>query len=320
LHNTSMFLSISFAMSQKTYDLISIVGPTACGKTTLAVALADRLGGEILSADSRQVYRGMDIGTGKDLSEYQLNGRQIPYHLIDIVDAGVRFNVFEYQQAFFKAYGEIATRGNQAIVCGGSGMYIEAAVEGYDLKPVPQNEELRASLEPYSLEELTDMLSAMKSLHNKTDVDTQKRAIRAIEIETYYRDHPQEKVDNPKLSNIYFGIDIPRELRRQRITQRLHQRLEEGLIDEVKNLLAKGTTIDDLLYYGLEYKFVGNYLDGQLAYPDMVSGLEMAIHQFAKRQMTWFRGMERKGATICWIDYHLPLDEKVSYILEKTVQ
>ena len=307
-------------MSKKIYDLITIVGPTACGKTTLAVALADRLGGEILSADSRQVYRGMDIGTGKDLSEYQLNGRHIPYHLIDIVDAGVRFNVFEYQQAFLKAYNEVAIRGNQAIVCGGSGMYVEAVVEGYDLKPVPQNEALRASIEAYTLEELTDMLSAMKTLHNKTDVDTKKRAIRAIEIETYYRDHPQEKVEYPKLTNIYFGIDIPRELRRERITQRLHQRLDEGLIDEVKALLAKGVTIDDLLYYGLEYKFVGSYLDGKFAYPDMVSGLEMAIHQFAKRQMTWFRGMERKGATINWVDYNLTLDEKVDFILKKINQ
>lgn len=315
-----MFLSISFAMSKKIYDLVTIVGPTACGKTTLAVALADRLGGEILSADSRQVYRGMDIGTGKDLSEYQLNGRQIPYHLIDIVDAGVHFNIFEYQQAFFKAYDEIAARGNQAIVCGGSGMYVEAAAEGYDLKPVPQNEELRASLEACSLEELTDMLSAMKTLHNRTDVDTQMRAIRAIEIETYYRDHPQEKVEYPKLTNSYFGIDIPRELRRERITQRLHQRLDEGLIDEVKALLAKGVTIDDLLYYGLEYKFVGSYLDGTLSYPDMVSGLEMAIHQFAKRQMTWFRGMERKGATINWVDYSLTTDEKVDFILKKIDQ
>lgn len=307
-------------MSEKIYDLITIVGPTACGKTTLAVALADRLGGEILSADSRQVYRGMDIGTGKDLSEYQLNGRHVPYHLIDIVDAGVHFNVFEYQQAFLNAYNEVAARGNQAIVCGGSGMYVEAVVEGYDLKPVPQNEELRASLEVYSLEELTVMLSAMKSLHNKTDVDTKKRAIRAIEIETYYRDHPNEKEEFPKLTNIYFGIDIPRELRRERITQRLHQRLDEGLIDEVKALIAKGVTIDDLLYYGLEYKFVGSYLDGKLSYPDMVSGLEMSIHQFAKRQMTWFRGMERKGATINWVDYNLTLDEKVDFILKKINQ
>lgn len=303
-------------MNTKRYDLITLIGPTACGKTSLAVALADRLGGEILSADSRQVYRGMDIGTGKDLSEYRLGERTVPYHLIDIVDAGTRFNVFEFQQAFLKAYADVASRERQAILCGGSGMYVEAVVEGYDLKPVPQDEQLRASLECFSLEELTAKLSTMKQLHNKTDVDTVQRAIRAIEIETYYQQHPEEKVAYPKLSNIYFGIDVPRDIRRQRITMRLHQRLEEGLVDEVQSLLNSGVTIDDLLFYGLEYKFVGRFIDGQIPYDEMVRGLEMAIHQFAKRQMTWFRGMERKGAVIHWIDYRMPTETKVDHIIE----
>lgn len=304
-------------MIQKKYDLISIVGPTASGKTTLATRLAYQMGGEILSADSRQIYRGMDIGTGKDLSEYVVNGAKIPYHLIDIADAGTRYNVFEYQKAFFDAYADVDQRGNQAILCGGSGLYVEAVVEAYDLKPVPQDDELRARLEGYSLQELTDMLAQLKNLHNKTDVDTVKRAVRAIEIATYYQKHPDEQVHYPKLRNIYFGVDIDRELRRQKISLRLRSRLDEGMIDEVKRLMEQGVTIDDLIYYGLEYKFLGSYLDGQLSYKQMVSGLEIAIHQFAKRQMTWFRGMERKGAIINWIDAQIPTEEKVEIILKK---
>lgn len=304
-------------MYQKKYDLISIIGPTASGKTTLAVNLAFRLGGEILSADSRQVYRGMDIGTGKDLSEYEIDGKPVPYHLIDIVDAGKRYNVFEYQKAFFDAYADVDRRGRQAVVCGGSGMYVEAVVEAYDLRPVPQNVELREQLAAYSLAELTAILGSMKALHNHTDVDTVKRAIRAIEIATYYRDHPEERVSYPKLSNIYFGVDIDRELRRDRISRRLHDRLAEGMVGEVSTLLNSGVTVDDLIYYGLEYKFIGSYLDGRLSYDEMVKGLEIAIHQFAKRQMTWFRGMERKGAVINWIDASLPLEKKIDLILQK---
>ncbi len=304
-------------MYQKKYDLITIVGPTASGKTTLAVNLALQLDGEVLSADSRQIYRGMDIGTGKDLSEYVVGGRAVPYHLIDIADAGVRYNVFEYQQAFFEAYHDVAQRGKQAVVCGGSGMYVEAVVEAYDLRPVPQNDELRAHLEGYTLEELTEQLAQMKSLHNNTDVDTKKRAIRAIEIATYYSSHPDERVSYPKLSNIYFGVDIERELRRQKISQRLRDRLDAGMVDEVRALINGGVTVDDLIYYGLEYKFVGSYLAGRMSYDEMVQGLEIAIHQFAKRQMTWFRGMERKGAIISWIDAMLPLEEKIGLILRK---
>lgn len=313
-----MFFSSKIAMAERKYDLITIIGPTASGKTALATRLACQINGEILSADSRQVYRGMDIGTGKDLSEYTVEGTQVPYHLIDIVDAGVRYNVFEYQQAFFDAYRGIAARGRQAIVCGGSGLYVEAVTEAYDLKPVPQNDALRARLEPYTLDELTQMLAQMKSLHNKTDVDTCKRAIRAIEIATYYSEHPHERVTFPKLSNIYFGVDVDRELRRQKISSRLRSRLDEGMIDEVRSLMNKGVTIDDLLYYGLEYKYIGSYLAGTIPYSEMVSGLEIAIHQFAKRQMTWFRGMERKGAKIHWIDANLSADEKVAYILSVT--
>lgn len=299
------------------YDTITILGPTASGKTSLAVALAHQLHGEILSADSRQVYRGMDIGTGKDLSEYAVNGVPIPYHLIDIVDAGARYNVFEYQQAFLEAYRGVRERGNQAIICGGSGMYIEAVVNGYDLKPVPANEALRAELEHHSLQELTNLLAQMKTLHNRTDVDTKKRAIRAIEIERYYQQHPEEKQDYPQLSNIYFGVDISRELRRKRISQRLRDRLDEGMVDEARRLMDSGVSADDLAYYGLEYKFLSGYLTGKLAYNEMVNGLEIAIHQFAKRQMTWFRGMERKGATIRWIDGSLPTDEKVALIIKE---
>lgn len=298
------------------FDLITILGPTASGKTNLATALAYKLDGEIISADSRQVYRGMDIGTGKDLSEYTIDGKRIPYHLIDIVDAGTRFNLYEYQKAFAEAFQTIRSHNKQAIVCGGSGLYIEAAVEGYDLRPVPANEDLRSSLEQYSLEQLTTMLAEMKPLHNTTDVDTKKRAIRALEIEIYYKNHPEEKSNFPKFSNIYFGIDISRDIRRERISQRLRSRLDEGLIDEVKVLMQNGVDTDTLEYYGLEYKFISNYLTGKTSYEQMVSMLEIAIHQFAKRQMTWFRGMERKGAKINWIDGTLPIDEKVEQIIE----
>lgn len=304
-------------MNQKKYDLITILGPTASGKTTLATHLAYHLNGEILSADSRQVYKGMDIGTGKDLKDYHVKGTDIPYHLIDIVDAGTRYNLFEYQHDFFKAFEAIQERERQAIVCGGSGLYIEAAIEAYDLRPVPQNDALRLQLEAYSLEELTQMLAQMKSLHNTTDVDTKKRAIRAIEIATYYLHHPEEKISYPKLSNIYFGVNIDRELRRKKISERLKTRLDEGMVEEVKGLIEKGVTIDDLLYYGLEYKFIGSYISQQISYKEMVSGLEIAIHQFAKRQMTWFRGMERKGAQIRWIEADLPIQEKINFILDE---
>ncbi len=296
------------------YDLITILGPTASGKTPLAVALADKLQTEIISADSRQVYRRMDLGTGKDLADYAVNGHAIPFHLIDIVEPGTKYNVFEYQRDFLKAYQEVAAKGKLPILCGGTGMYLESVLKGYRLLPVPENPELRASLEGKSLQELTDLLATYKKLHNSTDVDTPKRAIRAIEIEEYYKQQPVEHREFPQLNSLIIGVDIDRELRREKITRRLKQRLEEGMIDEVRNLLAEGIAPEDLIYYGLEYKYLTLHATGQLTFEEMFLQLETAIHQFAKRQMTWFRGMERRGFTIHWLDATLPTEEKVEKI------
>ncbi len=294
------------------YDLITVLGPTACGKTQLAVALAERIGGEILSADSRQVYRGMDIGTGKDLGDY----KNIPYHLIDIADAGTKYNVYEFQGDFLKAYKDVVSRGAQPIMCGGTGLYLESVLRGYRLIPVPENPQLRASLEGKSLKELTEILKGYKELHNTTDVDTTKRAIRAIEIEECYRNTPVEKNEFPQLRSLNIGLDISRELRRERISVRLEKRLQEGMIDEVKGLLDSGIAPEDLIYYGLEYKYVTLYVTGQLEYRHLVQELEVAIHQFAKRQMTWFRGMERRGIQIEWIPFEWEMERKVSRIVE----
>lgn len=296
------------------YDLITILGPTASGKTPLAAALADKLQTEIISADSRQVYRRMDLGTGKDLADYAVNGHAIPFHLIDIVEPGTKYNVFEYQRDFLKAYQEVAEKGKLPILCGGTGMYLESVLKGYRLLPVPENPELRASLEGKSLEELTALLATYKKLHNSTDVDTPKRAIRAIEIEEYYKQQPVEHREFPQLNSLIIGVDIDRELRREKITRRLKQRLEEGMIDEVRNLLAEGIAPEDLIYYGLEYKYLTLHATGQLTFEEMFLQLETAIHQFAKRQMTWFRGMERRGFTIHWLDATLPTEEKVEKI------
>ncbi len=296
------------------YDLITILGPTASGKTTLGVALTHALDGEIISADSRQIYRGMDLGTGKDLEEYTIEGKTVPYHLIDIVDAGYKYNVFEYQRDFLKAYEGIVSRSNPVILCGGTGLYLESILKGYRLLPVPENKELRDSLASYSLEELTEKLKAYKELHNSTDVDTCKRAIRAIEIEEYYLTQPADERSFPKLNSLIIGVDIDRELRRSKISKRLKQRLDEGMIQEVEALLETGISADDLIYYGLEYKFLTLYCIGKLTYDEMFEQLETAIHQFAKRQMTWFRGMERKGFTIHWIDAKLPTNDKLEEI------
>ena len=296
------------------YDLITILGPTASGKTPLAAALADKLQTEIISADSRQVYRRMDLGTGKDLADYAVNGHAIPFHLIDIVEPGTKYNVFEYQRDFLKAYQEVAAKGKLPILCGGTGMYLESVLKGYRLLPVPENPALRASLEGKSLEELTALLASYKKLHNSTDVDTPKRAIRAIEIEEYYKQQPVEHGEFPQLNSLIIGVDIDRELRREKITRRLKQRLEEGMIDEVRNLLAEGIAPEDLIYYGLEYKYLTLHATGQLTFEEMFLQLETAIHQFAKRQMTWFRGMERRGFTIHWLDATLPTEEKVEKI------
>jgi tRNA dimethylallyltransferase len=281
----------------------------------LATALADRLGTEIISGDSRQVYRRMDLGTGKDLADYTIEGRSVPYHLIDIVEPGYKYNVFEYQRDFLKAYESIVGKGKLPILCGGTGMYLESVLKGYRLLPVPENPELRASLEGKSLQELTLILEGYKKLHNSTDVDTAKRAIRAIEIEEYYKQQPPEYREFPALKSLIVGVDIDRELRREKITRRLKQRLDEGMVEEVRGLLAEGISAESLIYYGLEYKFLTQYAIGELTYEEMFHQLETAIHQFAKRQMTWFRGMERRGFVIHWLDATLPMEEKVERII-----
>ena len=359
--------------------MITILGPTASGKTPLATALAAALpaapdgsvGAEIISADSRQVYRRMDIGTGKDLSDYRLKTTtpstatnpssaldgfavDIPYHLIDICEPGTKYNLFQYQQDFFDAYTDIVKRGKTPILCGGTGLYIEAVLKGYQLSPVPQNPELRTALEGKTLPELTQMLTELKAktgsnMHNKTDVDSCQRAIRAIEIETAvldYREHegagvreyknsscadsnlvpplprttvpPLPRTTVPPIPSLIIGVNIDRELRREKITRRLKARLDEGMVDEVRALLDEGIPADDLIYYGLEYKYLTEYVIGRLTYDEMFRQLEIAIHQFAKRQMTWFRGMERRGFKINWIDATLPMEEKIETILKLT--
>ncbi len=302
-------------MRKERYDLVSVVGPTACGKTSLAVELALAIpDAEIISADSRQVYRGMDIGTGKDIAEYTRNGVTVPSHLLDIVDAGEKYNLFEFQRDFLAAYENIVERGAFPIMCGGSGLYVESVLKGYRLLPVPENPSLRALLEEKSLEELTALLATYKQLHNNTDTDNKKRAIRAIEIEEYYRTCPVEERYFPQINALTIGVQVDREVRRERISRRLRQRLECGMVDEVRGLLDSGLSPDQLIYYGLEYKYLTLYLTGAMGYDEMVSGLEIAIHQFAKRQMTWFRGMEKRGVTIHWVDASLPLPEIVEQI------
>lgn len=298
------------------YDLITILGPTASGKTSLAAALACDLKAEIISADSRQVYRGMDLGTGKDLADYVVNGQRIPYHLIDVVDAGFKYNLFMYQQDFLKAYEDVKSRNVLPILCGGTGLYLESVLKGYRMIPVPENVELRNSLADKSLEELTVILSTYKTLHNQTDVDTAKRAIRAIEIAEYYRQHPVKEQEFPNINALLVGVDIDRDLRREKISKRLKQRLDEGMLEEIRRLLESGISADDLIYYGLEYKYLTQHIIGQLTFDEMYQGLETAIHQFAKRQMTWFRGMERRGFTIHWLSASLPMQEKVEQIKE----
>ena len=301
--------------------MITILGPTASGKTSLAAALAARIDAEIISADSRQVYRGMTIGTGKDLDDYRQGDRLIPYHLIDICEPGTKYNLFQYQQDFHLIYNNIVARGVRPILCGGTGLYIESVLKGYALSPVPQNQALRDELADKSLAELTEMLEDLKRrnhsvMHNQTDVDTAQRAIRAIEIETYNLEHPTDNRTLPPIDSVIIGVDINREERRRKITQRLKQRLEEGMVDEIRQLLDRGIAPENLIYYGLEYKFVTEYVIGKTSYEEMFRQLEIAIHQFAKRQMTWFRGMERRGFTIHWIDALDPMDSKVAQIMD----
>lgn len=297
-------------------DLITILGPTASGKTTFAANLAARLDSEIISGDSRQVYRRMDIGTGKDLADYEVDGKKIPYHLIDIAEPGYKYNVFEFQRDFLNAYQDIRERGKTPILCGGTGLYIESVLKGYKLLSVPENKELREKLQKCSLAELTEMLKSYKTLHNTTDVDTVKRAIRAIEIEEYYQSQPMEVSAFPQINSVIIGVDIDREERRRKISARLRSRLDEGMVDEVRAILDSGVSSDDMIYYGLEYKYLTNYIIGNLTYEQMVSELEIAIHQFAKRQMTWFRGMERRGLKINWMDASMPMQEKVDWAME----
>ena len=297
-------------------DLICILGPTASGKTKYAVKLALETGGEIISADSRQVYRGMDIGTGKDLGDYSVNGVRVPYHLIDIVEAGAKYNIFQYQRDFIKAYNDITARGKLPILCGGSGLYIEAATRGYALPEVPPDPKLRERLEKLPMEELSARLASMKSLHNVSDLDSKKRVIRAIEIAIFESENLIMREEPLIIKTRYIGLSVSREERIERIDLRLKERLQNGMIEEVKQLLASGIAPENLIYYGLEYKFITLYLTGQLRYKEMVSQLEIAIHQFAKRQMTWFRGMERRGFTIHWLDASLPTELKVQRILE----
>lgn len=295
--------------------LLVITGPTASGKTSRAVDVARRLDGEIISADSRQIYRGMDLGTGKDLADYG----SVPYHLIDIAPAGYRYNLYEYLRDFATAHDSIVSRGHQPVVCGGTGLYIESVLKGLKLPEVPANPALRRSLEGKTLAELTDMLSAMKTLHNTTDVDSCKRAIRAIEIAEYYAEHPDAALaaePHPLTNALTVGIDIPREARRRLISERLDRRLDEGMVEEVRGLIDSGVSADNLVYYGLEYKFLTLYVIGEITFDEMRRQLEIAIHQFAKRQMTWFRGMERRGLHIEWLPYDMERDEFVDRVVE----
>lgn len=304
-------------MEHERYQLLAILGPTASGKTAVAAHAAYLFDGEVLSADSRQVYRGMNLGTGKDYSEYEINDSKIPCHLVDLVDAGYQYNVFEYQNDFLKAYADVISRRKLPVLCGGSGLYLEAVLKNYKLVQVPKNEELRQSLAAYNLEELTQILRRYKSrLHNKTDIDTEKRALRAIEIEEYLVMHPDTDTLMPEIDSLVVGIRFDRLSQRRRISERLKQRLDEGMVEEVRSLLRRGLTPAQLTYYGLEYNYLTLYLTGKISYSEMFSELETAIHQFAKRQMTWFRRMERKGTTIHWLDGYTPMEDKLLQIRE----
>jgi tRNA dimethylallyltransferase len=298
------------------YDMLTILGPTATGKTQLAAQVARRLNGEVLSADSRQIYRGMDLGTGKDLADYTVEGEKISYHLIDLAEAGEQYNVFEFQRQFAKAYEDIRLRGKFPVFCGGSGLYLEAVLKGYKLTQVPSNKLRREELSLLSLEELTRILAGYKAVHNSSDTENKNRAIRAIEIEEYLLHHPDLDLEFPHINSLIIGVQFDRNTRRERITARLSQRLDEGMIEEVKGLLDKGLTPEDLTYYGLEYKFLTLYLTGELSREEMFEKLNIAIHQFAKRQMTWFRKMEREGFEINWLDGFLPIEEKVESVMK----
>ena len=295
--------------------MVTILGPTASGKTEVAVNLAHILGGEVISADSRQVYRDMDLGTGKDIDEYRINGVDIPYHLIDIAEPGYQYNVFEFQRDFLRVYRDIKERGKFPVLCGGSGMYLEAILKGYRLIQVPVNEQRRSELQLLSLEELVELLKLYKSINNTSDTENRKRAMRAIEIEEFCKAYPETDLSFPVINSLIVGIKYDRDSRRRRITARLKQRLENGMVEEVEKLLNNGLKPDELVYYGLEYKYLTNYIMDELSFEEMFEGLNVAIHQFAKRQMTWFRKMEREGFNIRWLDGYMPLSEKTEKIL-----
>ena len=310
------YTNICLYLCRMRYDLITILGPTASGKTALAAALAYESDAEIISADSRQVYRGMTLGTGKDLREYEIKGKSIPYHLIDICNPGEKYNIFEFQHDFHTIFESLKIKGKLPILCGGSGLYIESVLRGFKLLDVPENHELRERLKDKTLNELVKILRSYKKLHNKTEVDSAQRAIRAIEIEEFYlQQNPDQRDYNP-IDSLIIGIDIDRDLRREKISRRLQSRLEEGMREEVKGLLDSGISAEDLIYYGLEYKYLTLYLIGKITYKEMYDRLEIAIHRFAKRQMTWFRGMERRGLTIHWLKAEMPLEEKVARVKE----
>jgi tRNA dimethylallyltransferase len=298
-----------------THNLIVVLGPTASGKTAVAANLAKSLDGEIISADSRQVYRHLNLGTGKDYTDYKVDGVQIPYHLIDIAEPGKQYNVYEYQKDFVPVFEDITNRKKVSILCGGSGLYIEAVIQGYKLIHVPVNQPLRDEMEQKPLEELISILAEYKNIHNNSDIENKKRAIRAIEIEDYYTHHPEIDFSYPEIIPLLIGVRFDRATERRRITERLQQRLKAGMVEEVENLLKSGITADQLIYYGLEYKFLTRYIIGEISYDEMFSGLNTAIHQFAKRQMTWFRRMELKGMKIHWLDGFMPLEKKIERVV-----
>lgn len=299
------------------YDMIAVIGPTASGKTTFAAHLAKRLNGEIISADSRQIYRRMNLGTGKDYESYVVDGFTVPVHMVDIADPGYKYSIYEYRRDFFDAYDDIRSRGKLPVLCGGSGMYIDAVTRNYRLEEVPVNDRLRREMSGKSLGELHDILRQLKSLHNTTDVDTVEHALRALEIEYHYRQNPVKETW-PVPSTLFLGVMYEREAERERITQRLKERLQQGMIEEVRQLLESGLSAESLVYYGLEYRFITQHLQGEMDYHTMFTRLNTAIHQFSKRQRTWFRKMEKGGTVIHWINGELPLNEKVEIAVALT--
>jgi tRNA dimethylallyltransferase len=303
-------------MNNIPYNLITILGPTACGKTRLAALLAERVRGEVISADSRQVYRRMNLGTGKDYNDYIVKRKKIPYHLIDIVEPGYEYNVYEYQRDFINVFRDITNRDKLPVLCGGSGLYLEAVLKGYRLINVPKNPGLKKELEKKTMEELEGILKGFKNLHNITDLTDRHRLIRAIEIGSYYNDHPEYNTEYPALNALIVGIKLSREERRQRITERLEERLAKGMVDEVRELIASGIPPAKMTYYGLEYKYITYFLNGELQYDEMVARLNSAIHQFSKRQMTWFRRMDRMGINIHWLEGNLAEDTRLQKIME----